>query len=48
MIHFHPVPKPVSPPKPPKLGVRKKNADRSASEFRRTLHSRARQKWVEQ
>jgi len=26
MIHFHPVPKPVSPPKPPKLGVRKKNA----------------------
>lgn len=42
---FSPCPKPISMPKPPK-GLRQKNAQRAAGEFRRTLHSRARQKFV--
>src|SRR4051812_16688395 len=39
-------PKPISPPKAPKLAVRKRNTARVASEFKRTYHSRARQKFV--
>jgi hypothetical protein len=43
---FSPCPKPISPPKAPKIGVRKKNAARSADNFKRCYHSRARQKFV--
>lgn len=45
-IHFHPAPKPVSPPKPPKLGVRKKNTARAAANFKYAYGSVARVKWV--
>jgi hypothetical protein len=45
-MHFHPAPKPIAPPKAPTLTVKKRNAARSATEFKRTYFSRARVKFV--
>jgi len=45
-IIFSPAPTPISPPKAPKLGVRKINKQRAKNEFARCYHSRARQKFV--
>jgi hypothetical protein len=44
-MSFNPCPKPISPPKAPKT-MRKRNAARQTLEFKRTYHSRARQKFV--
>jgi len=43
--HFHPVPKPAPRVKPPK-GLRKRNHERAAADFKREYGSIARTKWV--